>query len=232
MKNTGLYLQWDANQGVLPHHSALLVTKQCCWHFCSQHSFRVDGISLLYCILVSEARTTLGLIHCCACSERRGLWRQLGKSGHILHVVANGGSFGHNLLHWCRGGCWPAQVVDHTLLPWVHLLCSSCLGQGICFPPLVAGQKLKGWVDKTLLDGWECTFWATSELESIHELTDVMKFSWYLPHHYLAGANMTKGRSVLMGFFLISGSTMDSPIICPHGQYTWSLHWVPCHQSD
>lgn len=173
--------------------------------------------------------TTLGLIHCCACSDRWGLWRQLGKSGHILHVVAYGDSFGHDLLPCCRGGCWPAQVVAHNLLSQAHPLCSSCVRHGIRFPPSVAGQKLKGWVDKALLDGWECTFRATLELEGIHELTDVMKLSWYLLHHYLAGANVSKCRSVSMDFVLISGCTMDSPIIYPHGQFTWL---VPFHQSD
>lgn len=228
MKNTGLYLQWDANQGVVLHHSALLVTKLCCWHFHNQHPFRVDRISLLYCILVSVAYsyTWLDPLLCllrkkrivetigeewphfaCGC-QRRLLWPQPPPLMSRWMLTITGG--------------WP-----HSL-PWVHLRRSSCLGQGICFPPSVAGQKLKGWVDKALVDGWECTFWATLELE----LSDVMKLSWYLLHHYLAAANVDRCRSVSVDFFLISGCTINSPIICPNGQYTWSLHGAPCHQSD
>lgn len=216
MKNTGLCLQWDANQGVLLHHSALLVTKLCCWHFRSQHPFRVDRISLLYCILVSEAITTLGLIHCRTCSERRGLWRQLGKSGHILHVVANGGSFGPNLLPWCRGGCrgggWPHS--SSTSPP-------SVLVSAVEFvSPLSCWAKAKGM-------GWQgIVRWMRMHFLSYlgawkHPWTEWCDETQLVSSSPLAGwCQREQGQKCLDGFLFDLWLHNGQP------------HNLPCHQSD
>lgn len=80
-KSNALYLKWDGNQGVVLHHYALLASKLCSWHFPKQQPFRVDRISLLYCILVSEAYYYTWLKEAWGENWGRGLWRQLRKSG-------------------------------------------------------------------------------------------------------------------------------------------------------
>lgn len=77
---------------------------------------------------------------------------------HILQMVGNWGPFGHNLLPWCRGGRWPVEVVDNTLPPWAHLLCSSHLGHGINFfpNPWAKDIQISLWINRVILNLANC----------------------------------------------------------------------------
>lgn len=204
MKNTGLYLQWDANQGVLLYHSALLGTKLCCWHFRSQHPFRVDRIPLLYCILVSEAITTLGLIHCCACFRKKRLVETIGEE-------------------WTHFACscqwrllWPQPLVGH----------------GICSPPLSCWAKAKGMGWQGIVRWMRMHF--LSYLGAWrHPWTEWCDETQLVSSSPLPGwCQREQGQKCLHGFpfdlWLHNGQFHNL------SSWTIYLvaAWVPCHQSD
>lgn len=104
---------------------------------------------------------------------------------HILHMVGNADPFGHNLLPWCRGGCWAVQVVDNNLPSSAHLLC-SCLGHSsLLFP--IAGQKTlrDAMTSNSLLDVCECTYGCTCLCYVLYHYIAYM--------HYYVAAFISKG---------------------------------------